>query len=68
MKIRTNLSLSTEEVEMANKRAGEVGLSRSQYIGQLIRRDAENVSIQKIGKLDPYWETDEGVQEILDRR
>jgi len=60
-------SLTPEQIAMADERAKAQDISRSAYIGQLIERDYNNVTIPKVGKDDPYWQTPEGIQETIDR-
>ncbi len=65
MKIRKNYSLDLEEIEMAKQDAPRGNVS--QYIGDLIRKAHSAIVAEKANMDDPYWNTPEGIREIIDR-
>lgn len=67
MKQNVTISLTPEQIKMADERAKELCISRSAHIGLLIQRDHDDIVIPKVGKNDPYWNTPKGVRETIDR-
>ncbi len=50
MKQPVTRTLTQEQIKMAKERSTELEISESEYIGWLIERDYNNVSIKKVGE------------------